>query len=56
MYDNLRNDYIVFDTEYVHSFDTQAEKDKAKKTVEKIADKLNLIKTGGTDCHNKDLL
>lgn len=28
----------------------------SKKTVEKIADKLNLIKTGGTDCHNKDLL
>lgn len=50
MYDNLRNDYIVFDTEYVHSFDTQAEKDKAKKTVKsdlialkKVKDKYKVI-------------
>ena len=27
----------------------------AKKTVEKIAEKYNLIKTGGTDCHTTDL-
>ena len=27
----------------------------AKKTVEKIADKYNLIKTGGTDCHTTEL-
>ncbi len=27
----------------------------SRKTVEKIADKYNLIKTGGTDCHSKEL-
>lgn len=27
----------------------------SRKTVEKIADKYNLIKTGGSDCHSKDL-
>lgn len=32
-YDNDKNDYIVFDTEYKHSFDVQSDKDNAGKTM-----------------------
>lgn len=49
-YDNLKKDYIVFDTEYVHSFDTQSEKDSIEKTVKsdlialkKVKDKYKVI-------------
>lgn len=33
VYDNDRNDYIVFDTEYEHSFDVQSDKDNVGKTM-----------------------
>ncbi len=32
-YDNINNDYLVFDTEYAHKFDSKSEKKDAEKTV-----------------------